>query len=299
MRQWTEWVRTVNATRHPRDAIDAARPNECHVAAHMRHMVQTLGNAMSTVNLRVSAINDSLRFDTHAGYDPCAGRIVAQMRAVLTPMAKATTQKVALTRTQLHAAIAAAQAGGTAIGQRDACMVILAFSALLRADEVVCMNRGDITFTRERVPGDAHDATIMHVHVDRQAKNDKRRLGHDRVVRMHGQQACAASMLRAYLRDTRGAPDEPLFKSARGKRLAPTTPGGRLRVWLTASGMQQVKRHSFHSLRAGGATHAAHAGVAVRHIKELGNWRSDAVNVYMRLDLRDRLRASDALSRAL
>ena len=295
IRAWIRWVDGVNAKR--RDGfINAERPEECHIAAHMRYMVETCGLAMATVNTRVSAISDSIRFITSRDYDPCAGRLVAQMRAVLTPRAKATTQRRELKRAQLQALITAAHADGSAIGRRDAAMFSLAFTTFLRCSEVARMNRGDVTFVTERVDG--ADTRIMRVHVDRQCKNDAKRLGHERLVRMHGRDMCAATIMEAHLRDTQGAASDPLFTQTRGgERLATSTPGGRLTRWLKAIHAEDVAAYGFHSLRAGGATHAAQAGVAVRHIKELGNWKSDAVNVYMRADTRDRLRASDALGR--
>ena len=59
--------------------------------------------------------------------------------------------------------------------------------------------------------------------------------------------------------------------------------------------MQDARAYGFHSLRAGAATASAKAGVPEQHIKLHGNWRSDAVQAYIRPDAAERLRASDAL----
>ena len=294
MRQFTHWAMTVWRTRHPRDPIDTARPLEHHVAAHMQYMLSQ-GRAMSTVNTRVNAIADSLRFETTADYHPCSGPLITQMRAILVPMTKPKTQKREISRQQLHMIVDAALTTGDDISRRDACMVMIAFTTFLRASEVVRMNREDVTFTNECIDGAT--ISIMRVHIDRMCKNDKQRIGHERLVRETSGRCDAARMMRAYLGSTAGDAASPLFTTMHDTRMACGTPRGRLAHWLNAVGVSDHAAYGFHSMRAGGATHAARAGVAVRHIKELGNWKSDAVNAYVRLDIRDRLRASDALTR--
>ena len=299
LRQFSHWVHTVeNPQCSAAEQVRVERPLEHQVAAYMQYMVETRGLAMSTVNTRVNAISDSVRFDTSASYQPTNGAIITQMRAVLMPMTKPRTQKREITRAQLHAIVTSTRAAPDTTSRRDACMFMLAFSTFLRVSEVVRMNRGDITFATSRV-GTA-TRVIMHVHVDRMRKNDKQRLGHERLVAATTAPIDIVRMMQSYLRATHGPATAPLFPSVArrtaGKRLALSTPGGRLHVWLKAVGVSDAKAYGFHSMRAGGATHAARAGVAIRHIKAHGNWKSDAVNAYVRLDLADRLRASDALT---
>ena len=294
MRQFALWATTVWNPAHPAEAVNAARPEEYHVAAHMQYMLGQ-GRAMSTVNTRVNAIADALRFDTTADYHPCSGALITQMRAVLVPMTKPKTQKREISRVLLHTIVTAALAVNDATSRRDACTLTLAFTTFLRASEVVRMNRGDVTFTTERIG--AADVTVMRVHVDRMCKNDKQRVGHERLVRETSTVYDAARMMRAYLASTSGKATAPLFTTRDDRRMALGTPRGRLAHWLKCVGATDPAAYGFHSMRAGGATHAARAGVAVRHIKELGNWKSDAVNAYVRLNVTDRLRASNALSR--
>jgi hypothetical protein len=80
----------------------------------------------------------------------------------------------------------------------------------------------------------------------------------------------------------------PLFTTDAGNRMRVDTPRGRLRYWLTATGVVDVERYGFHSLRAGGVTDAARAGVDARHIKEHGNWKSEAHQRYARASENDR-----------
>jgi hypothetical protein len=49
---------------------------------------------------------------------------------------------------------------------------------------------------------------------------------------------------------------------------------------LAAAGLDR-RRFSPHSLRRGGATWAARVGVGVASIRQIGDWRSDAVNAYL------------------
>jgi hypothetical protein len=91
--------------------------------------------------------------------------------------------------------------------------------------------------------------------------------------------------------------DDPLFFSMDGlrARLRENTPPHRLQHCLKLIGMTDVSEYGFHSLRAGGATVAAKAGVAEQHIKAHGNWKSNAVQVYIRPGVEERLIASSAL----
>ena len=77
--------------------------------------------------------------------------------------------------------------------------------------------------------------------------------------------------------------------------MSPDTPRGRLKAWLELIGVEEITEYGFHSLRAAGATDAARAGAEEREIKAHGNWKSDAVKLYIRQSTRDRLRVSKLL----
>jgi hypothetical protein len=63
--------------------------------------------------------------------------------------------------------------------------------------------------------------------------------------------------------------------------LSSSTPCGRVQKWLTAIGLNG-KEFGSHSCRSGGATAAAQAGVKLRLLKRHGRWKSDAVFLYVR-----------------
>jgi len=130
------------------------------------------------------------------------------------------------------------------------------------------------------------------------AKNDKDRLGHERLVQEKAATAtfCMVRCMEAWLQHTAHLdPAAPLFPRDDGKHMRSGTPRGRLTYWLNIIGEPDVKAFGFHSLRAGGATAAAKAGVPVHLIKQHGNWSSDAVYAYIRPDTAERISASAAM----
>jgi integrase len=55
----------------------------------------------------------------------------------------------------------------------------------------------------------------------------------------------------------------------------------RLKKALAKIGVPHPELYAAHSLRRGGATHAARIGVPMRLIQVMGRWKSDAVRLYM------------------
>jgi integrase len=314
-RQFERWVLTVeNATRTAGNEVDFTRPEEEDVAAYMRYLVTAKRSPMTSVATALAGIADRVRFDVTDAYHPCRGKLVDAMKAALTPMAAASQQKQemawpllekiadAAAATAADTAEAAAAAGGAMrhVALRDRCMFLLAYHVFLRASEVVRMKRSDITLGTEEVDGT--NIRVMRVHVNRMAKNDKERKGHERLVgeRPPGDRLCMVRCMTEYLEGTRERPGAaPLFPTETGAAMSGDTPNGRLKVWLRELHLPEaeldVTAYGFHSLRAGGATGAARAGVHERHIKQHGNWKSDAYRVYIRPNTSDRLKASAAL----
>jgi integrase len=55
----------------------------------------------------------------------------------------------------------------------------------------------------------------------------------------------------------------------------------RLKRALERAGVVGAGLYAAHSLRRGGATHAAKVGVPLRFVQLMGRWKSDAVRLYM------------------
>ena len=83
--------------------------------------------------------------------------------------------------------------------------------------------------------------------------------------------------------------DQPLSK---------TTVGVRLHKALEAAGVADWKLYGAHSLRRGGATHAARLGLSLRMIQAMGRWKSDAVRMYLYVSPQQMFQAANALLQA-
>ena len=74
-------------------------------------------------------------------------------------------------------------------------------------------------------------------------------------------------------------------------------PNTRLKAWCRRAQLDE-SQWSSHSMRHGGATAAAAAGVCERLIKAHGRWRSDCVKVYIHESLQSLLTVSRAIGNA-
>ena len=152
---------------------------------------------------------------------------------------------------------------------------LLAFSAFLRFDELSKLRCCDLSFA---------DA-VLSVHVS-SSKTDQFRQGDTVVIARTGNITCPVAMLERYITaaEISLSSDLLLFRgvvnTAKGERLRPS--GGlsytRMReLFLAKLSQLGYDRTQFglHSLRAGGATAAASAGVPDRLFKRHGRWRSE------------------------
>lgn len=209
---------------------------------------------------------------------------------------------------------AAAAAGGDALAVWRG--IALAFYLLLRASEFwaydsdglvhpdFCVRVGDILFRRRGQPiaaaacRGADEARV----IIRGSKTDQLRVGSLAVLVTAG--GGAADPVRI-LADTVAAlpaaatPAHPLMTVAAA--------GGGLRVLKRREAEQAIralvvrqgldpKRYGTHSMRVGGATTLAHAGVPARLIRAAGRWRSNAFEDYIRHNLADYSRICQALA---
>jgi integrase len=294
---------TENPRRAAADAVNSERPSAEAVALYAQYLVQVKQATLATVEGAMAAIADKLVWarEQDPTYQPTSGALLQRTRAVLTDQAPAARQKKEVTWKQLSEIAALTRISEDAADRRDSCMFMLAYHTLLRGSEVARMDRGDISFSQECINGKVVE--IMRVHVNKLSKNDKERLGHERLVGIKaGSENCVVGMMKAYLKESgRGHGDDaPLFRSVRkDARLSVDSPRGRLKFWLGVIGVKEDElcEYGFHSVRAGGATDAARAGVSEAKIKQHGNWKSDAVRVYIRQDTGDRLAVAAALGK--
>lgn len=301
-RQFTQWAQEFeNPLRLTSDQIDLERPSEAEIAAYLRFVVEVKKGTMGSVAAAIAAIADHIRYLITPSYNPCSSETVRLTQAALTPQARPSQQKAEIGWSLLVCIIEATQKQAKRANRRDALMFLLAYCTLLRTSEVARMDRADIKETTEEIDG--RPVQVLRCHVNRLAKNDKKRQGHERLVAERPSTAplCLVRLMRDFVNNdwTTGAGTSgALFQSDKGERLSADTPRGRLRHWMHIIGAKDPSAYGFHSLRAGGATDAAQAGVAARDIQMHGNWKSDAVLLYIRPQLMNRLAVGNALGAA-
>jgi len=308
MRQFVTWAEGPGSS-ELLVPIDTARPTQAQVAAYMRYMVTQQHRPMSTVGIHLSAIANHVRFVSEEGYsNPTKGPLIKAMRAVLTNYAPrpGTHQKKALDwdtlnllqRTITENTGESASMAARWLGQRDWAMFLMAFFFLLRRSEVARMRRQDVCVLQL-----ATGEKVLQVYVHEKSKNDRERRGHTRVAAARpNKEICVVRTVARYVLECErstprrlNGPDDPLFPRVEGGAMAGDTPNGRLQHWLGAAGVAAPTSYGFHSLRAGAATDAYRNGATVDWIKQHGNWKSDAVKIYIRQGIEEQLATTAVL----
>ena len=301
------WMTDVeNPQRVASQQVEAERPSETDIASYMAYMVTVKETPIGSVTLMLSAVADRMRFDADVEYHPWRGPFIDAMRKTLTPLAPKAQQKRAMSWTTLgHVAAAALEQARGAQREaerqrawRDHCMIMLAYHCFLRTSEVARMRMDEVSFAQDDVAGER--TLLLRVHVNRACKNDAKREGHERLVaaKREDDQFCMVRCMQQWLqrRKEAGAADaDPLFPKEGGGFMAADTPRGRLMHWLRETGEADVSEYGFHSLRAGAVTEAASKGVPVQLLQQHGNWRSNAVYLYIRPSVEDRTRVAAVL----
>lgn len=188
-----------------------------------------------------------------------------------------TRQKLPLSAEDLikvvrHLASAKSLAAYTAV--RDSAMFVIGWAGMLRSSEIVGLEWRDVHFTR-------HGELMLHLP---KTKTDPGAGSWVLLASSEASMICPATSLRA-LKMLSGDAQAvgPVFKPflAASSALAKTTVACRLKKALASAGICDANLYAAHSLRRGGATHAAKVGIPLRFIKLMGRWRSDAVREYL------------------
>ena len=130
------------------------------------------------------------------------------------------------------------------------------------------------------------------------SKNDQERVGHTTLIAPGvGSRIAPLEQIERYLLRIEAHPDAKFFFHSSKKPykgLSPTTPNSILKKMLVRIGVDPGPYGS-HSCRRGGATAAAFGKVSKRVLKRHGNWRSDAVDIYIGDDAVELLSCSEAI----
>lgn len=176
---------------------------------------------------------------------------------------------------------------------RTLCMCLLGFAGFLRFSELANIKLSDLSF----------DNVCMRINIVK-SKTDVYKEGHELcIARTHGD-TCPVHTLEEYIKllDVEVSSSEYLFRSLtfckntntykirRDNR--PLSYTRAREIVLDAFGEIGLDKSKFglHSLRSGGATSAAAAGISDRLFKKHGRWRSEkAKDGYVRENINDKL----------
>lgn len=262
--------------------------------------------AYKTVQGNVSALADWQRAKGRSGEDLISQHpLVRRTMAALQRGSGGPKQKAPLPVSLLRrlvawlVQIAVLEPQRTEECSRDACWLALGFFGMLRRSELAALTLGDVM-----QQGPQGSVTL----VVRSSKTDQQGVGAEVPLPAltRGSRIPIGRIVARYLgwrRAAGGNDGDPLFTAVGRAK------GGMARDWFTkrlrglllalweheSAGGQDVTVFSSHSLRRGGATAAANAGLSVEDIKEQGRWKSDAVRLYIRKSADERRKALERM----
>ena len=234
--------------------------------------------------------------ETSLGSHPLLEEIMAAANRMLAHKTKKTDP---ITLSQLECLVRdKACTSASLMDIRSVAAALLAFAAFLRFDELVSLHISDIYFKDN----------YMDIFIE-SSKTDQYRDGAWVPVARSGKPTCPVVMLLRYFNMTGFDKSDDgsflfrgLSKSAKGYKVRAAKNSlsySRMRELLLeafAPYVEDTSRIGTHSLRAGGATAAARAGVPDRLFKRHGRWRSEnAKDGYVEDSLEERLRVSRSL----
>ncbi|XP_020908588.1 uncharacterized protein LOC110246574 [Exaiptasia diaphana] len=164
-----------------------------------------------------------------------------------------------------------AQLGASLSDLQVAVLIVVGFAGFLRWSDLSVIKVEDVVFY------DSHMDVVLP-----KRKNDQRRSGSAISIASTGSVYCPVSLTRRFILRA-GLLSGPLFrecvsrgvvKSLSSKALSYASARSQVLSAFTAIGLD-AKKFGLHSLRAGGASAAARAGIPGRLISSHGGWKSD------------------------
>ena len=217
------------------DDLDA--PN---LLAFLRHLVQERGNSVRTVNCRLAALRSFLRYAA-TGLEPDA---LAQLqRAMAIPFKRFSRPLLGyLTKPEITAVLGAC--GGSWTGRRDRLLFQILYNTGARVSEAIGIRIDD---------------------VQTQECKAVRLLGKGRKQRVVPLWPQTTQLIRAWLKNSRPDPHQPLLPNRFGQPLSRTAVQQRLSLTVAAAATScpslQDRRVSPHTIRHTTAMHLLQAGV--------------------------------------
>ena len=285
--RWKTWAEA-------RHEVPAFPVQAVHLALYLQHLSESVQSkaAVEEAVHALSWLHEVAGLEA-VGSVPIVQATVNGLRRVL---AKPKTRKEPITVDMLKAMVESVGPDPSLTEVRLLAMCLISFAGFLRCDELIKLKCSDITINAESM--------IINV---ASSKTDQYREGSSLVVARTGTETCPVSMLERYF--TMGGlchtSHERVFrgitKTRTGEKLRKS--GGLSYSRAREILLEKIKamgwdpsQFGMHSLRAGGATAAANAGVPDRLFKRHGRWRSEtAKDGYVKDSVEKRLEVSKHL----
>ncbi|MDQ3630743.1 MAG: site-specific integrase [Actinomycetota bacterium] len=235
------------------------------IAGFLDHLEQQRGNGVRTRNLRLAAIHSLFHYAQHR--HPEHADDIARVLAI--PPKRADRALVTFLADAEIDALLDAPDRATWTGRRDHALLVLAIQTGLRASELSGLRCRDLQL-----------ATGPHVSCH----------GKGRKNRITPLIPTTIAILKVWLAERAGNPDDPLFPTTRGQRLSRDGLERRLTKHVATAALRcptlREKRVSAHTLRHTAAMRLLHAGVDTTVIALwLGHERVDTTQIYLHADL--------------
>ena len=264
-RRWKEW-----ASSHKLPSMPAVAH---HIALYLQHLAKT---TMSKAAAEEAVYAISWAHNLAGLSSPTEMPLVqTTLQGLRRLLAKPIQKKEPITVEMLQAMVEDVDRDGTLANLRLTTACLLAFAGFLRFDELVHIRCCDLNV----------DEKMVKIRIPR-SKTDQLRKGNEVVIARSQDRTCPVRMLERYITKAKIRMDSELFlfcqitKSRKGEYLRD---GGAVSyTTMREQFKKKVKELGYpadvfglHSLRAGGASAAANAGVSDCLFKRHGRWRSD------------------------
>jgi integrase/recombinase XerD len=264
---------TTNRTGTPPSHLDIADLDAPLIAAFLNHLQADRGNTIQTRNNRLATIHSLFAY--LALHHPEHADTIARVLAI---PAKRTERNLLtyLTDPEVDALLTACDQT-TRTGRRDHAMLALTIQTGLRISELIALDCQDITL-----------GTGANVHT----------IGKGRKTRRTPLIPTIRTVLKAWLSEHAGAPDEPLFPTRTGTRLSRDAVEHRLAIHLhtaaTSCPSLKTKHITMHTLRHTAAMRLLLAGNDITVIALwLGHEQISTTNIYLHADMTHKQQAID------
>ena len=257
-------------------ALDIAELDAPLIAAFLDHLEHERGNQIRTRNNRLAAIHSlfgyaALHHPEHA----------ASIQRVLAIPAKRCERNLVtyLTEDEADALIGACNRA-TWTGRRDHALLVLAIQTGLRISELLGLIVADVRL-----------GVGAHVHC----------VGKGRKQRITPLTPLTVAVLRVWLTERGGAPNDPLFPTSTGRRLSRDAVEHRLACHVASARVTcpslQIKHVTVHALRHTAAMRLLQSGVDITVIALwLGHEQTSTAEIYLHADMSQKQRAIDRVT---